>query len=131
MEINFGLVGLALFAYLMYKYINRLCQETFGKSALDCLIWKITGKDLMVLQEQAIENGLLQVDYRKLLEKLCKITGKTTLEIFLLARDEKGFGWSDEHVEKHLSIYIKSGCQELPNYVEAFLDDGKKFIIDA
>jgi hypothetical protein len=126
-----GNILLKLTVFVIYRFIDRLCRQTFGKSALDCLIWRIQGKDLMDLQDQAVDSGLLQVDYRKLLEKLCKLTGKTPLEIFLLARDEKGFGWSDENVEKHLSIYIKSGCQELPNYVEVFLDDGKKHIIDA
>lgn len=122
---------LILTVYVLYRFIDKLTKETFGKGAIDTLIHILQGKDLLDLQDQAIENGLLQPDYYKLLHKLCQITGKTPLEIFKIARDEQGFGWTDENVEKHLSIYIKSGHTELPIYVETFLDEGKNYIINA
>jgi len=68
-------------------------------------------------------------DYQYMFEKLCQVYEKTPLEMFKIARDEMGFGWSDERVEIHLSRWIKYGCkdEDLPNYVEAFIDKGKEY----
>lgn len=62
-----------------------------------------------------------------LFELLCKKTGKEPIELFKIARTEMGFGWSDAQVQDHFDKYIAT--KELPNYVEAFIDKGKDYII--
>jgi hypothetical protein len=107
-----------------------MCKTTFGKNIIDVLQHISSGNSLMELQNDSIISGNLKLDYNKLLYKLVKVTEKSPIEIFLLARTEKGFGWNDKAVEKHCDQYLK-GFQELPNYVEAFIDDGKEFIINS
>jgi hypothetical protein len=73
------------------------------------------------------ETGVALGSYQDLLKKLSAITDMTELEIFKTACYEKGFGWSEHNIERHYDLYTKTG--EIPNYVEAFLDDGKESIL--
>ena len=56
--------------------------------------------------------------------KLKQITGKSEYEIFQLAAEEKG--WPMYQVERHFKRYVED--QTLPDYVKAFLEDGKEHI---
>ena len=52
------------------------------------------------------------------------ITGKSEYEIFHIAAEEKG--WPRYQVERHFKRYLED--QTLPDYVIAFLEDGKEHI---
>ena len=97
---------------------DRLLKSMTGKGLWDRYIEQIIPK------KDPNEN-----DYQYLFELLCQQTGEKPIEIFKIARTEMGFGWNDEQVQKHLNTYVGGGCKELPNYVEAFIDQGKEYII--
>jgi hypothetical protein len=78
-----------------------------------------------------MKNGKIEANYHLLFSKLQRVSGIAPLELFKIARTEMGFGHSDSAVERHLNQYIAGDCMELPNYVEAFLDQGRQYIIDA
>lgn len=67
--------------------------------------------------------------YRSLFVKLVKIRPESELELFIIARKEMGFGYSDKVVEQHYEKYQKT--RDLPNYVEAFVEKGKDYILKA
>ena len=56
--------------------------------------------------------------------KLKQITGKSEYELFHLAAEEKE--WPSYQVEKHFNRYLAD--QSLPDYVKAFLEDGREYI---
>lgn len=86
-----------------------------------------------------VENdGVL--NYAMLFDKLFKLTKdnpefdvKVPADLFYIACQEKGFGFSRERCDSDHLRWIKSGYsnESVPNYLEAFLDDGKQYIIDA
>ena len=122
------LINLAL-AYFLFRIVNILCKNIFGKSIIEILHELNSGKSLSEIQKEGFQDE--PISYTKLFYKLCKVSEKTPLELFKTARTEKGFGWEDSSVERHCDMWIANGCKELPNYVEVFLDDGKDYIINA
>ena len=115
-----------LLLLIIAKFISRTCRIVFGKTFLEILREISGGKTIKDIQKDE-----LALDPNKLFYKLCKVSEKTPLEIFKTARTEKGFGWEDSSVERHLEMWIANGCDELPNYVESFLNDGKEYIINS
>ena len=89
----------------------------------------LTGKGLWDRYLQQVMPKRDTDDSQYLFELLCRQTDKKPIEIFKIARTEMGFGWCDEQVKKHLETYVGGGCKELPNYVEAFVDKGKEYIL--
>lgn len=55
----------------------------------------------------------------KLGMRFIMLTEVNPLALFKLASKDRGFGWSDDEVEQHYSIYIQT--HEFPNYVAMFL----------
>jgi hypothetical protein len=62
--------------------------------------------------------------YHDYLWKLKCITGKSEYELFRIAAEEKG--WPGYQVDMHFKRYLKD--QTLPDYVKAFLEDGREHI---
>ena len=102
--------------------VDRMMKAR-GKKGLIDLIRNRSADD------NVTEVGIKDLDYQALFIKFIALTGMTSLDAFLMARTEKGFGHSDEKVRHHLKWYTKTG--ELPNYVESFLEDGRNFIVNA
>lgn len=115
--INAILDILILVAFLWF--VDRLLVVTGARGLFQRLIDREFGG-----------NGRRENDYPYLFDRLCKKADKKPLEMFLIARTEMGFTWSDKQVENHLAKYVGGGCQELPNYVEAFIDKGKEAILE-
>jgi hypothetical protein len=128
-----------IFVFLMVMYVNGLVRRVFGKGLIELLVDVVTkGKTLKDIQNEQLDNGTLKLDYQALFDKLAKVSIAQGLvnepsDLFVIAKDEKGFGHSDDTCRKHFDRWIKYGFREedLPNYMEMFLDDGKEYIIQA
>ena len=77
---------------------------------------------LWASQRNLLKNKPLTLN--EYLWKLKQITGKSEYELFHIAAEEKG--WPEYQVERHFKRYLEN--QTLPNYVKAFLEDGKEYI---
>jgi hypothetical protein len=127
-----GYLSDIIFIALLIVVLNHFSKKSFGVN-----YWVVfknfwTGrhdklKDLALAAH--MKDG--EISYFTLIEKLHQITDMERVDIFKLARTEMGFGFSDDQVEKHFTRYVESGHQEIPNYVEAFLDKGRDHIINA
>ncbi len=90
--------------------------------AILSFLWVILVIYLWASRRALLKNtALTPTEY---LWKLKCITGKSEYEIFHIAAEEKG--WPRYHVEKHFNRYLAD--QTLPEYVKAFLEDGKEHI---
>ena len=96
------------------------------------IIWGID-KHLKAMRKEAPKGQSPQMIagdfYRELFRKLAKIRPESELELFLIARTEMSFGYGDHIVEQHYEKWLET--QDLPNYVEAFVEKGKKQILEA
>jgi len=119
-------------------FMNRWSRKNFGTSYFQMLKNLFTGKmTLEDLRNRAAGVPIVpdEMNYQDLFLKFVKITGMKPLEAFKLARTHMGFGLSDRRVEMDFDIFTRniSGgkLSDLPNYVEAFLEQGKEKIINA
>lgn len=58
--------------------------------------------------------------YADLANRFSIITGVDPLGLFKLASKDRGFGWSENEIERHYLRFCED--REFPNYVELFLD---------
>lgn len=122
-------LDILLFAAILY-YANRWSKKNLGVSYWVVMKKFFTGRmDDLAKNAQQEQSG--QPDYQALFGKFCRVTGMDPVEAFKLARDHMGFGFSNEQVSLHFDAYLQSNCTQVPNYVEAFLDQGKEYIINA
>jgi len=130
--LGIDIYDILLMVVIVY-FLNRWARKNFGVSYWTVFknFWTGRGDKLRheVMMAHAEKTG--EYDYRLLFEKFCRITEISPGEAFKLARDHMGFGFTDSQVERHLDRFIMSGGQEVPNYLEAFLDQGKDYIIEA
>ena len=107
--------------------VNKMIKAKTGKSMFQRHQERM---QQLIGEAEAKQTGDV-TDDRFLLNKLCQITDMTILDVFLTARDEMGFGHSDEKVQRHAELCANNRERELPNYVEAFLEKGKDYILNA
>ena len=120
-------------------FMNRWSRKNFGMSYFQMLKNLFTGKTTLEGLRNIVEPRVPivpdEMNYQDLFLKFVKITGMKPLEAFKLARTHMGFGLSDHRVEMDFDIFTRniSGgkLSDLPNYVEAFLEQGKEKIINA
>ena len=108
--------------------LNHRFKKALGRNIFEVFRNYVKGESII---DQAMKDGRIEPNYFLLFNKLQRLTGIEPLELFKIARTEMGFGHSDDAVERHLNQFIAGNCETLPNYVEAFIDQGKQYIIDA
>ena len=116
--------------YLVCRFLYKLCINVFKKGPIDILVYLVTGGKLEDLVTQEKATGRL--NFPMLFDKLCKMADKRPIEMCQIAAEEMGYRYiTKDQIERDYNTWMKFGFQDeqLPQYLESFIIQGKDYII--